>query len=178
MSQRPGLVPVSSWKRRAKVRALIRAPGQVRERQGFVEALQGPHWNRALHTETDPVQRRRHHLARAVNSAGVGADGRRAEGECGGRVGDDGGRDVQRVDQMAEAGHSRDGKYAGEEQTAECRQPAASTHAVAVSAHIAAAGRSRGALHRTSVGATSALLGDLSINHPGRYVLRRVIHRS
>ncbi|WP_405657956.1 APC family permease [Streptomyces sp. NBC_01166] len=29
------------------------------------------HWNRALHTETDPAQRRRHHLARTVNSVGV-----------------------------------------------------------------------------------------------------------
>ncbi|MEU0127174.1 APC family permease [Streptomyces sp. NPDC006289] len=29
------------------------------------------HWNSALRTETDPAQRRRHHLARAVNSTGA-----------------------------------------------------------------------------------------------------------
>lgn len=33
------------------------------------------HWNRALHNETDPVQRRRHHLARAVNSTGAAVTG-------------------------------------------------------------------------------------------------------
>ncbi|MFE9725738.1 APC family permease [Streptomyces sp. NPDC005794] len=33
------------------------------------------HWNRALHTETDPAQRRRHHLARAVNSTGAAVTG-------------------------------------------------------------------------------------------------------
>ncbi|MET8174341.1 APC family permease [Streptomyces clavifer] len=33
------------------------------------------HWNRALRNETDPARRRRHHLARAVNSTGAAVTG-------------------------------------------------------------------------------------------------------